>query len=264
MMSDTNLPTWTSVLDIDSLEVALEAAEPGLEREAWRKLADGDIPSPSERQRRKHLQAAGRLLEVDDAGCISDSPFLACFRARRGRERHDLVRGAYLATVPLARKVARDLWRPAFESDSDMLEQRQIDQFLARSLTRCAESTFNKTRSTLLTEFDRLGVIDWFDDEEQDRVRPRHYQPSPVAFAWLLWWEAGESGREELPLEWAATESLPVAMFLCERRDAMSHLEWLGQTPLASRSQILGTPRIVFSSDADEADVWDTALRDSE
>lgn len=258
-MTNVNLPTWTSALDVEALETALDLAEPGLSRSVWRERAHDNLSSPSERQRNKHIEAAGRLLDLHDADEVRATPFLSCFRATSGRERHDLVHGGYLATVPLARHAARELWRPGLREGRERIEQHEIDRFLAQSLRRCAESTFEKTRSTLLTEFRRLGVIH-VEDDDRAVAYPKSYQPGREAFVWLLWREGDDRAGDEMTLDWAATESMPAVMFLCERPTAMQHLEWLAETPLVTRSQILGTPRIVFSKNAADAEVWDEAV----
>ncbi len=225
----------------EDVRYMVSTARDGMSIEDWRSAASAGTRLLASDRRATQLRYALAILRPVDGG-IHDDGFLSDIASADVEAAQDLIYGRYLSSTPLAVAIAREIFHPYLERGERVMRRAVISAFLDDRLAAQLPATRARSRSAIVTEFSRAGVL---------RVAPGAKAsfeftgrvPSRLALFHVLRDELRE--RREATDAWIANASLAAALFAVEPETMRAQVEALVADGRLQRSYYAGEPRIL-------------------
>jgi hypothetical protein len=217
----------------------LALARDGASIDEWRSRAAAESRLLAGSRRITQLRIATTILRPQGS-TIRDDGFLSDLHAADDAGARDLVYARYLASVPIAVAVARVCFREALTANRAAVTKDTLDAVLEHEIPDCAPATRARTRTAIISQFGRAGVVRLQPD---GALSLTHRQPAALAIFHLLKDELRE--RREASEAWITTDSLPAALFAIDANAMQVHIDALVSAGRLQRSYYAGRPRIL-------------------
>ncbi len=225
------------MMRLDDVLAMLLLATPGISEAEWRDRAAAASRFSAASQRTEQLKIATSILRPHE-GVIPQDAFLEDLRTASRAQARDLIYARYIAAKPLARAAASAIAENV--GHGNRFSVAELDALLLPLLQPLAPSSRARTRSAIISEFTRAGIL---GGTARDGLILTGSALDPLAFAHLLLDDL--KVRREAPDTWIMRNSTPVVTFALTEERARTALESAIRAGRLRRSYFNGEPRIL-------------------
>jgi len=232
---------WTHVIAYDDIRAMIALAHDGTSLVSWRAEAAASSRLFEGARRTTQLHYASLIIRTH-AGTIQDGAFIRDVAASDAATARDLIYARYLASVPLAVAVAREIFHPVARHGERTIQRGAVERFLGEHIAAASDATRTRSLSSIVTEFARAGVIHK-PAARATTIELTGRVPAPLALAYLIDDDLRE--RREASDAWLVSASLAATLFALTPSAMRAAIESLVVQGRLRRSYYAGEPRIL-------------------
>jgi hypothetical protein len=225
------MKSWTRTLNLADAHTLLALAEPGLERFVWESrcheaLAERKLVRARETGLIRLVRET--FLAFDEDSTIIENLFLRLYQnpGTSALGQQDLVRLAWALSNPVTKLAVGRLVLPALSRDGQAITLAAIDAFVADVVETKAPDALRKTRTTLLSALEGIGVVETKGTGRHRQVKATLAEPHPIVFTYLLLSDLAERGGDTLEVVEALGSNLATRTVPCHVGHAYECLGW--------------------------------------
>lgn len=215
------MKSWTRTLTFSDAHTLLALAEPHMTRSDWEKACYDALEHPS-RARQTGLIRLVRenfLVITGDGRIDGRGLFLRLYRSTSAASQEALVRVGWALSHDITLKAVEELVVPAKSGDDIPL--MRVDKFVKKHVDTTAPDALRKTRTILLAALSGLGCVVTKGTGRNRFINAAEGNPDPVAFAYLILRELGETNRYAMPTNDAIRTSMAAKATQCTIYNAL-------------------------------------------